>query len=179
MAAPLIKSATVLLFNNPVAVAVTTLSVDEPVLNVEAVTVPVNVELPVTPNVPPTVVLPLKVDAPVTPKVPPTEVLPLNVLLPAIVCVPAVIKPLADAEALGILKVCAVPVEEILKLLPVESIVRVCVAPVNPFSEVMAAPLNINGVQTGLPLVPVFTLNTLSVVLKSNKPVAGRGIAFC
>ena len=61
------RSDTFLLFNTPVALAVTMLSVAAPLFNVDAIMVPVNIEFPVTPNVPPILVL------------------PLNVLLPAIV----------------------------------------------------------------------------------------------
>ena len=36
-----------------------------------------------------------------------------------------------------------------------------------------------NGVHTGEAEVPVFTMNTLVVVLNINKPVAGKIMAFC
>ena len=138
------------LFNTPLEFIVTTLSVEAPLLSVDAVIVPLNVALL------------------------------LNVFAPAIVCVPVVTKPLAVADASGMLNVCVVLLEEILKSVPEVPVANVCVVPVNPFKLVMPEPLPPErGVHTGLAVVPVFTLNTLSVVLKISRPLAGKTMAFC
>lgn len=48
--------------------------------------------------------------------------------------------PLLVEEAVGRLKVCVVPVEEILKEVPLVPVVKVCTDPVKPFMEVIALP---------------------------------------
>ena len=87
-AACVTTSLTVLFFNKPAADAVTILSVEAPLLSVDAVIVPVNVELL------------------------------LNVFAPAIVCVPVVTNPLAVVDASGMFNVCVVLLDEILKSVP-------------------------------------------------------------
>ena len=47
--------------------------------------------------------------------------------------------PRLEAEAVGKLKVCVVPEETMPKSVPVVPVANVCVAPVRPFNEVMAA----------------------------------------
>ena len=67
------------------------------------------------------------------------------------------------------------------KSLPVVPVANSCVVFVKPFTDEIDPdpPLNKRGVHIGDAGVPVFTLNTLSVVLNSSKPAAGKGIAFC
>ena len=57
------------------------------------------------------------------------------------VCAPVVTTPLAVAEASGIFNVCVVPLEAILKSVPLVPVAKVCTAPVNPFKDVIAEPI--------------------------------------
>ncbi len=64
-----------------------------------------------------------------------------KVLAPAMVCAPVVTRPLAVAEASGILKVCVVTEEAILKSVPLVPVAKVCVLPVKPFKLPIEVPL--------------------------------------
>ena len=75
-----------------------------------------------------------------------------------------VIRPLAVAEALGILKVWAVPEDEIVKSVPAMPVAKVCVPPVNPFRLVM--PVDVAKVDMGNFLTsPLVIVNRLSAVV--------------
>ena len=88
-------------------------------------------------------------------------------------------KPLLDALADGRLNVCTVPELVIPKLVPDVPVAKVCDVPNRPFTDVIDPPVTESGVHTGEAGVPVFTLNRLSVVLNTSKPVAGKEMAFC
>ena len=61
-------------------------------------------------------------------------------MLPAIVCAPVVTKPLAVAEASGILKVCVLVEEAILKSVPEVPVANVCVVAVRVFNDAIPVP---------------------------------------
>src|SRR5882724_5073182 len=101
-----------------------------------------------------------------------------KVLAPAMVCAPVVITPLAVADASGILKVCAVPEEEMAKSVPVVPTAKVWVAPVSPFKLVMAAPavvkVDIGSFLTS-PLVMVKRLSAV-VLVPVCTPIRVKGL---
>src|SRR5438128_2262525 len=66
------------------------------------------------------------------------------------VCAPVVTTPRAVAEASGILKVCTLPEEEILKFVPVAPVAKVCVAAVSPFRLEIVVPDTVNACQAPL-----------------------------
>src|SRR4051812_45280546 len=101
-----------------------------------------------------------------------------KVFAPAKVWAPVVTSPRADAPASGILKVCVVPVEAILKSVPVVAVANVWVVPVNPFRLVMAAPVAVKvdmGSLRTSPLVIVKRLSAL-VLVPSCTPVRVKGL---
>ena len=90
-----------------------------------------------------------------------------KVFAPARVCAPVFTRPLAVAEASGILNVCVLPEEAILKSVPVVAVANVWVAAVNPFKLVIAPPdavkVDIGSFLT-TPLVIVRRLSALVLV---------------
>ena len=101
-----------------------------------------------------------------------------KVLLPAMVCAPVVTRPLAVAEASGILNVWAEPEDEIAKSVPVVPVAKVWVLLVKPFKLLMAAPDVVN-VATGSfltnPFVMVSRLSAV-VLVPACTPTRVRGL---
>ena len=61
----------------------------------------------------------------------------VKVFAPRKVCAAIVTRPRLAADADGMLNVCVVPEDEMLKSAPVVPVANVCVVPVNPFKEVI------------------------------------------
>ena len=86
--------------------------------------------------------------------------------------------PRAEAEASGMLKVCAAPDEDILKSVPEVPVAKVCVLPVNPFRLVIPDPATSKvdmGIFLTSPLVMVSKLSAV-VLVPACTPVRVRGL---
>ena len=127
---------------------------------------PAVTEVPALPALIAVPAVPEEVDVVAEPALPVIEpvIVDENVLVPEIVCVPVVIKPLAVADASGILKVCEEPDELITKSVPEVPVAKVCVVEARPF-KVKPEPLADIKIQERLPAASE---------LKTDVPVDGE-----
>ena len=68
----------------------------------------------------------------------------VNVLIPAKDCANVETKPVAPVPAIGILKVCVLPEEDILNPVPVIPVVKNCADAVRPFTDVIERPATLD-----------------------------------
>ena len=99
-------------------------------------------KLPPMPTPPVTVIAPVVVD--VDPVEDEIMISFVNVLIPANDCANVETKPVAPVPAIGILKVCVLPEEDILNPVPVVPVVKNCADAVRPFTDVIERPATLD-----------------------------------